>query len=399
MGTVTGASAVAADGSLRPVSLDAALSGDEGLVELAYAYGPDLIPSAAPSVEGMWRWERLLPLEPGPIHYPLAVGGTPLLAGPGLRAMSGLPHLFLKDETRSPTGSNKDRATGLVLEHALRRGVTTVTAASTGNVAVSLAVGGGASQIKAVIFVPASVGEGKLRLMLVAGATVFKVEAGYEAAFRLSRQAARAFGWYDRNTGVNPITVEAKKTVAFEIWDQLGRSVPDAVVIPVGDGTTLSAMAKGFRELIACEVADRMPRIIGVQAAGCQPLKAAWEGVEMPEVTGTLADGIFVDAPANGVTALRDVRESGGGFVAVSDDAILDAIQVLARQGGVLAEPAAAASFAAMRPALEAGLIERGERVVGLVTGTGLKTPQYLAPSGSVFQIGGALDEVAGALG
>ena len=162
---------------------------------------------------------------------------------------TGVADLWLKDETRSPTGSNKDRATALVLEDAMRRDITTVTAASTGNVAVSLAVGAAAAGIKAVIFVPAAVKEGKLRLMLLAGATVFRVKEGYEAAFELSRAAARAFGWLDRNTGTNPWTVEAKKTVAFEIWEQLDRACTGCRGVPVGDGTTLSAIAKGFREL------------------------------------------------------------------------------------------------------------------------------------------------------
>src|SRR3712207_245981 len=112
--------------------------------------------------------------------------------------------------------------------------------------------------------------------MILSGAMVFKGKESYEEACRLSREATRTFGWYDRNTEVNPLTLEGKKTVAFEIWEQLGREVPDVVVVPVGDGPTLSAMMKGFRELMACGATDRLPRIVGVQAEGCQPLKSAW---------------------------------------------------------------------------------------------------------------------------
>ncbi len=399
MGTVVAASLIDRVGEEHSFpDLAAALLGrDDGLIELHYAYAPDLIPETE-SGEGMWRWRALLPLADEPITYPLTVGGTPLLASPGLRAVSGLPHLWLKDETRSPTGSNKDRATALVLEWALRHGMRTVTAASTGNVAVSLAVGAAAAAMRALIFVPATVNPDKLRLMLLAGATVFAVEEGYEAAFRLSRQAARVYGWCDRNTGVNPLTLEAKKTVAFEIWEQLERTVPDAVMAPVGDGATLSAMFKGFAELVACGVAERVPRIIGVQAEGCQPLKRAWEGRPPQLDRGTIADGIAVTTPSNAATAVRDVRHTGGGFVAVSDDAILNAIRTLAAHSGILAEPAAAASYAGLKPALETGLIERGERVVVHITGSGLKTPRYLNPGRGAHHVYGTLDEVAKAL-
>jgi threonine synthase len=401
MGTVVGANRIGEDGaSIALEDVTAALDDtNSGLIELAYAYSPQLAPREAPSNDGMWRYRNLLPIDHTPIRYPLAVGGTPLIAPPCLRHESGIVNLWLKDETRSPTGSNKDRATALILEGAMRRNVGTVTAASTGNVAVSLAVGAAAAGVEAVVFVPAAVNEGKLRLMLLAGATVFRVEEGYEAAFRLSRAAARAFGWLDRNTGTNPWTIEAKKTVAFEIWEQLGRALPDVVIVPVGDGTTLSAMAKGFRELMACGVTDRLPRVIGVQAEGCQPMKRAWEGFKNgPMVAETIADGIAVSEGINAVTALRDVRKSDGAFVAVPDRKILEAIQTLGSQAGVVVEPAAAAGYAGLHVALRAGLIRSSESVVILITGSGLKTPQYLEPRSRALHIRANLDEVADAM-
>jgi threonine synthase len=342
----------------------------------------------------------LLPIADGPITYPLAIGNTPLVASHRLREATGVPYLWLKVETRTPTGSNKDRATALVLEHAVRNGVQTVSCASTGNVAVSLAVGAAAAGVKATIFVPAEVSEAKVKLMLLAAATVLKVREGYEAAFELSQEAARTFGWYDRNTGVNPLTLEAKKTVAFEIWEQLGRRVPDAVLIPVGDGPTLSAMVKGFRELVACGASDRLPRAIGVQAEGCQPVKRAWDtGKPVRSVRPeTIADGIAVGAPISASLVLRDVRESGGGFVAVSDESMLRAIRTLAATGGTLAEPAGAAAFAGLEPEIEAGLIDRDETVVVHVTGTGLKSPQYLQPRYALTEIGATLEEVEQAI-
>lgn len=334
-------------------------------------FGPD---------DGMWRYRAHLPIGDGPIRYPLAVGGTPLIAPPGLRDGVGMPGLWLKDETRGPTGSNKDRATALVVEQAMRSGAGTVSCASTGNVAVSLAVGAAAAGLRSVVFVPATVDPARLTLMLMAGASVVKVEAGYAAAFELSRAEAERSGWVDRNTGVNPATVEAKKTVAFEIWEQLGRRVPDVAVVPVGDGPTIHAIAKGFAELRASGATTDIPRLIGVQAAGCQPLKAAWERDEplRPVEPRTIADGIAVGDPISAGEVLDDIRDSGGSFVAVGDAELRAAMDQLLQRAGVIAEPAGAAATAGLHLALATGLVAPDETCVVLVTGTGLKTPRFL---------------------
>ena len=402
MGTPTSASVVYDDGITERFDTVATALGEagEGRVELHYDYGPEMLPPPTRDGVTMWRYERLLPFEESTITYPLPIGGTPLIASPELRRATGMGRLWLKDETRGPTGSNKDRATALVLQHAMTAGITTVSCSSTGNVAVSLAVGAAAAGKRAVLFVSADIAESKLLLMLTAGATILKVKEGYAAAFRLSRQAARAFGWYDRNTGINPVTLEGKKTVAFEIWEQLGQESPDVVIVPVGDGVTLSAMAKGFRELALCGGTRRLPRLVGVQAEGCQPIKRAWE--THARITAvepsTIADGIAVGAPTSGAMVLRDVRLSGGGFVAVSDEEILGAVRTLATKAGVLAEPAGAAAFAGLDRARDEGLVDRGDRAVVLVTGSALKTPQFLRPSAAPLEIHADLDEVRRAL-
>ncbi|HXG26136.1 MAG TPA: threonine synthase [Candidatus Binatia bacterium] len=373
-----------------------------GLLDLRYPYGPALLPADDWRADGMWRYRRLLPLGDDPIRYPLHVGGTPLVAPPALRDLLGLPQLWLKDETRGPSASNKDRATALVLEIAMTLGATRVSCASTGNVAVSLAIGAAAAGLEAVTFVAAAaVADSKLRLMLEAGATVVKVRGGYDAAFELSRSAARAFGWVDRNTGVNPVTVDAKKTVALEIWEQLGRQVPDAVIVPVGDGPTLNGMAKGFREIVACGGANRVPRLIGVQAAACQPIKRAWErgGAIEPTEPSTIADGIAVGRPIAGARAVQDVRESGGAFVAVTDDEMMAAKRLLSTRTGLLVEPAGAASLAGLRAATRSGLVEPGERVVALITGSSLKAPHVLEGHGRVIEVEPDLDALQDRLG
>jgi threonine synthase len=397
LGQPTGATIVYRDGTQEHIddAAEALSRTSEGIVEYSYDYSPDLIPGEGGELN-LWRYRDLLPLPDGPIQYPLQIGGTPLHPVPGLREMLGMSNLWIKDETRTPTGSNKDRATALVLEHAIRDDRPVVSCASTGNVAASLAVGAASCGRKAVIFVPSSTSDAKLRLMRLAGATVLQVRQGYEAAFNLSRQAAIEFGWYDRNTGFNPLTLEAKKTVALEIWEQFGREMPDVMVSPVGDGPTLCALAKGFRELVACGVADRVPRIIAVQAEGCQPIKRAWDTGRLIEASApdTLADGIAVEMPVSGPSVLRDVRESGGNVVAVSDDALLEAINTLAEHAGLLAEPAGAAGFAGLRAALDAGLIGPDERTAVLMTGTLFKNMAFARAITEAQTIDADLDQV-----
>ncbi|HET8846218.1 MAG TPA: pyridoxal-phosphate dependent enzyme, partial [Ktedonobacteraceae bacterium] len=370
----------------------------EGCIEVTYAYDRQLIPPPTSSQSGMWRYQALLPIEYQGL-YPLAVGGTPLIASSTLRKVTNLPHLWIKDETRSPTGSNKDRATALIVEHALQSGIHTISCASTGNVAVSLAFGTAAAGLQAVVFVPAHVLDAKLRLILMAGATVFKVNEGYQAAVQLSRLAAQQFNWYDRNTGYNALSLEAKKTVAFEIWEQLDRQVPDVVLVPVGDGVTISGIAKGFRELLQCGVTSKLPRLIGIQASGCQPVKQAWEGQQPPPtyVGSTIADGIAVTTPINAAMALRDVRETHGSFIAISDETILQAVNTLARRGGLAVEAAGVAAFAGIEPALAAGLFKPHETIVVLATGTGLKNIPPLSDSAKehLYQINADLEQVA----
>jgi len=344
---------------------------------MQYEYGSALMVPDLPGSFNMWRYEMLLPVGDGPVRYPLPVGGTPLLSAPALRRTLGTPRLWIKDETRSPSASNKDRATALVIEDGLQRGVSTITTASTGNAAVSTAFGAAAAGIRAVIFVSSDCQPEKLALMTQAGAWVFQVPEGYAAAVDLSRAAARTFGWLDRNTGVNPVTIEAKKTVAFEVWEQLGRRMPDVMIAPVGDGPTLVALDKGFSELVSCGLATRQPRLIGVQAERCQPLVRAWlgEAAKPAELdpAATVADGIAVVRPAIGDAVLEVMRRGHGGMVAVSDDALLRAVTTLAGRAGVGAEPAGAAALAGLEVAIECGLVDRLETMVLLVTGREVK--------------------------
>ncbi|MBP2183590.1 threonine synthase [Amycolatopsis magusensis] len=353
-----------------------------------YSYGPESLPEPGSGPWTMWRYRRLLPLGDGPIRYALPVGGTPLLGPAGLRARLGLPRLWLKDETWGPSASNKDRATALVIEAGLRAGAKTITTSSTGNAALATAIGAAAAALRAVIFVPIGCGAAKVELMRVFGADVVRVREGYRAAFDLSREAVARFGWLDRNTGVNPLTLEGKKTVAFEIWEQLG-AAPEVVLVPVGDGPTLVGLAIGFRELAACGVIPAPPRLIGVQAAGCCPLVHAWSGRggPPPPVLGTIADGIDVPEPSIGERAVAEVRAGGGAFVAVTDDEMVTAMGELASFAGIGAEAAGAAATAGLRVALAQGLVDPAETAVALVTGRELSASEGIAPPGRLLTV------------
>ncbi|MBI3924566.1 MAG: threonine synthase [Armatimonadetes bacterium] len=328
---------------------------------------------------GIARYLPLLPVERRESLPPMAVGGTPLLPVPGYGRSLGLPRLHLKDDTRNPTGSFKDRASAVGVAVARERSETLVTGASTGNAASSLAGMAAASGIRTIIFVPASAPEAKLTQLLVYGATVLAVQGSYDQAFELSLEATRRFGWYNRNTGYNPVLLEGKKTVSLEIWEDLGHRVPDAVIVAVGDGCIIGGVGKGFMDLQRMGQISKLPRIYGAQAEGSSVLAKAFEsgGPIRPEPDAhTYADSICVGEPRAADPALLAVNESGGGFVVVSDDEIRSAQIELARATGIFAEPAGATSVAGLRRLVELGLLSAEDRVVAILTGHGLKDIQ-----------------------
>jgi len=332
-------------------------------------------PTSSPS--GREFLEAFLPLSPGAWLPPLPVGDTPLLEVPELRLVLGLPHLSVKDDTRNPSGSTKDRASWLVVAKAREYGVDTIATASTGNAATALAAVAAASGTRAIVFVPAETPEAKLVQMLSYGAEVLPVQGNYDDAFDLCMQACGEFGWYNRNTAINPFTVEGKKTVALEIALSMAPDVPDVVIVPTGDGVIVAAVAKGFADLATAGLIDRVPRLIAVQPEGSaaivHALRDGAESVTAVAGASSVADSLVVERPRNAILALQRIRKSGGGGVAVDDRSILESIPFLARHTGVFAEPAAAASLAGLRGALDDGLVSRDERTVLLVTGSGLK--------------------------
>ncbi|MEL6152057.1 MAG: threonine synthase [Chloroflexota bacterium] len=329
----------------------------------------------------IWRYRDMLPLDPDSPVPPLAVGGTPLYHTPRLAADLGIRAAWVKDDGSNPTGSLKDRASTMVVARALETGRHVVSTASTGNAAAALA-GVGASvndvALRTVIFVPATAPEAKIAQLLVYGAEVVLVEGTYDEAFDLCYQVCVSENWYCRNTGINPFTSEGKKTVSYEIAEQMNWQMPDVAVVSVGDGSIISGVHKGFVELKELGWIERIPRLIGVQAEGSSPLVKAWENdvdaVDMqPEEVHTVADSISAGLPRDRVKAMRAVRQTEGAFVAVSDEAIVEAIPTFARLTGVFAEPSCAAVYAGASRAIELGHITPDDSVVFVSTGNGLK--------------------------
>lgn len=352
---------------------------EAGTLDVVYDYGRIVSwppQSRSGGLRGMWRYLPMLPVRPDLALPTLSVGDTPLVPAPRLADRLGVAALWIKDEGRQPTGSLKDRASALAVVLARAEGVDVVTTASTGNAAAALAGLCAAEEMTAVIFVPASISEVKLAQLLVYGAQVVLVDGSYDDAFALCRQAAETWGWYLRSTGVNPFMTEGKKTVVFEIVEALEGTVPDIIVVGVGDGCILGSLHKGLRDLLALGWITRMPRLIGVQARGSDALYRAWtSGLDVaPIAATTVVDSLCVGLPRDRWKAMAAVRETGGAFVAVSDADILAAIPELAQGSGVFAEPAGAAPLAGLRAAKVQGLVGRGDSVVLIATGSGLKS-------------------------
>ncbi|HUG54042.1 MAG TPA: threonine synthase [Vicinamibacteria bacterium] len=323
----------------------------------------------------IWRYRELLPVPEGAPHPPAPVGWTPITRAPRLARWVGTRLLFLKDEGRNPTASFKDRASAVGVARAAARRAPIVACASTGNAASSLAGAAAGLGLRAVIFVPEFAPEAKVAQLLVFGARVFRVRASYDRTWELCQRACEAYGWYNRNAAVNPSLVEGKKTCGLEIAEQMGPEVPDWVAVAVGDGCTLAGTWKGLREMQALGFIRRLPRLLGVQAEGARPLVDAFAaGTDLvPGPAETVADSICVGHPRNWRKVLRAVRESGGAFVAVPDEAILEAMRESGRQAGIFGEPAGVAGLAGLRQAVRDGIVGGRESALAVVTGSGLK--------------------------
>ena len=322
------------------------------------------------SITGAFDPFELLPVER--TYFPPApVGGTPLWEPCNLRAQSGFPRLFIKDDGANPTASFKDRASFMVSAFAKKFGISNIALASTGNAGSSMAGIGAAAGQTVTLFLPETAPVAKLVQALQYGATVYRVRGNYDLAYGISLEFSRRNGGMNRNTAFNPMTIEGKKTVSLELYQQIGRA-PDVVFVSVGDGCILAGVYKGFRDLMQMGLISAMPHIVGVQAEGSNALcRAMATGRFDAAPASTLADSICVDVPRNGYHALALLQQFQGELVAVSDAEIIRAQARLSASSGLFTEPAGAAAFAGFLKI--SPRLERDATIVVLATGNGLK--------------------------
>jgi threonine synthase len=332
---------------------------------------------------GIWRYLELLPVSTPPARG-LRVGSTPLVRADRLAPALGLETLWLKDDTRNPSLSFKDRAVAIAAARAVEFGIDTLACASTGNLAGATAAAAAALGLPAYVFIPADLEPAKVEHALAYGATVVPIEGTYDDVNRLCLEVADETGWGFVNINLRPFYAEGSKTLAFEIAESLGWRSPDVIVAPIASGAMFTKLAKGFDELAEIGLIARRPiRFVGGQAAGCAPVATAWEAgtdvIEPVRVPDTIVRSLAIGNPADGRYSVELARESGGSIESIPDERTARAIREVSRLEGIHPETAGGVTLAAAEAARRRGVIRDGDEVVALMTGNGLKTPDAAA--------------------
>lgn len=332
----------------------------------------------------IWRYSDLLPAV-GDEAVDLGTGFTPLVRADRLAEALGLAEVWVKNDTRNPTNSFKDRVVSVALSKALEFGFKTAACASTGNLANSVAAHAARAGLRSYVFIPADLEQGKVVTTAVYGGNLVAVEGNYDDVNRLCAELAGTYRWAFVNVNVRPYYAEGSKTLAFEVAEQLGWEVPDHVVVPIASGSLLTKIEKGFRELHEVGLLDEEPelRVSGAQALGCSPVATAFleeSDTIRPVKPHTIAKSLAIGNPADGYFALDTIRRTGGGCAAVSDDEVVEGMRLLARTEGIFAETAGGVTIATLKKLAEQGVVRRDERVVVFVTGHGLKTLEAVSP-------------------
>jgi threonine synthase len=328
---------------------------------------------------GIWRYLELLPVTAPPLRG-LRVGSTPLVPAERLGEAIGIERLWLKDDTRNPTLSFKDRAVAVAAAQASGFGLEALACASTGNLAGATAAAAAAIGLPAYVFIPADLEPEKVAHALAYGATVVPVDGTYDDVNRLCLEVADELGWGFVNVNLRPFYAEGSKTLAFEVAEQLGWRLPDVVVSPIASGALFTKLARGFDELAAVGLIERTPvRFVGGQAAGCAPVARAFatgaEDIEPVRVPDTIVRSLAIGSPADGRYAVELARASGGSVEAIPDADTAKALRRVAALEGLHPETAGGVTIAAAQAARARGVIDDGDEVVILLTGNGLKTP------------------------
>jgi threonine synthase len=381
--------------------LDASYACIECFGPLEVAYHPTAITRS--QIEAgplsMWRYEALLPVVAGAGGRPgLQPGLTKLVRADNLAAALGVQTLWVKDDSGNPTHSFKDRVVAVALENARRLGYDTIACASTGNLANAVAAAASRAGLKSVVFVPSNLEAGKIVTTAVYGGTLVAINGNYDDVNRLCSEVASSRDWGFVNVNLRPYYAEGSKTVGYEVAEQLGWRLPDAVVSPVASGSLLTKVDKAFREFVELGlVDDREYQVFGAQATGCSPVAQAFRAghdVIRPVKPDTIAKSLAIGNPADGPYALDAVRRTGGAVADVSDDEIVEGIKLLAQTEGIFAETAGGVVVATYRKLLAEGLIDPAAETVLLNTGDGLKTLDAVAPTSQpTFTISPSFDD------
>ncbi len=325
-----------------------------------------------------WRYKPVLP--PVKKQVSLGEGGTPLQEAQRLADSLGLKNLFLKDETRNPTNSFKDRSASLIVSDASGKGFGSIVCATNGNHGASVAAYSAKADVSCHLIVPKAMDIAKLAQMMVYNAEIVESGETIEEAMGRAKTLEKEMGWYQATTELNPLSVEGLKTIAYEIAEQKGN--PTWVAVAMGSGVTISSLWKGFKELRSIGKIKALPHLIGVQAEGCSPIVSAFNtGKDEPIQLAkgeTEATAIRVSEPVFGELALHSLKESGGFATSISDEDMLAAGREIAKLEGIFAEPASAATVACLRHLVESGKIDRGDHITCLITSSGLKTDDIL---------------------
>ncbi len=330
--------------------------------------------------KSIWRYREFLPVE---TDHPIDVGTgfTPLLKANRLARRLGIKHLYIKnDAVNMPTLSFKDRVVSVALTRARELGFTTVSCASTGNLANSTAAIAAHAGLDCCVFIPADLEAGKVLGTLIYGPTVMAVQGNYDQVNRLCSEVANTHGWGFVNINLRPYYSEGSKTLGYEVIEQLGWQLPDHIVAPLASGSLFTKIYKGFQEFIQVGLVEgKAVRFSGAQAEGCSPIaKAFEEGRDFiaPVKPNTIAKSIAIGNPADGVYAVEIARKTNGNIASVTDAEIVEGIKLLAETEGIFTETAGGTTIAVLKKLAEAGKINPDETTVAYITGNGLKTQE-----------------------
>jgi threonine synthase len=355
---------------------------DFGPLEVVYDYDRVKQSLTRDAIEGrpqtMWRYRELLPIAQEPT-VGFQVGYTPLVKADRLARRLGIRDLWVKNDTVNyPTLSFKDRVVSVALSRARELGFTTVACASTGNLANSVAANAAAAGLKAYVFIPADLEEGKIVNSLVYGAQVIGIKGHYDEVNRLCAEIAGKFGWAFVNVNMRPYYAEGSKSMGFEIVEQLGWRIPPHTVVCMASGSLLTKIHKSYQELMKVGLATNAKyQVHGAQATGCSPISTAQKaGMDFfkPVKPNTIAKSLAIGTPADGFYALRVMKETSGSAEDVSDDEIREGIKLLAETEGIFAETAGGVTVAVAKKLIAAGKIPANDSAVLCITGNGLKT-------------------------